>query len=51
MDTTGEVLWINTQRGRLRNLITAIESEAHTEVDIHFFEDGKLSTIPRGTSR
>ncbi len=35
----------------LRAIIANVASGQNTKVNIHIFEDGKLSTIPKGTSR
>jgi RHS repeat-associated protein len=50
-DVTGvQVLGRGQSAGELRNVITALQTGGNQKVDIHIYENGQVSTIPRGST-
>ncbi len=51
-DVTGvQVLGRGQTSAELRNVITTLQTGANQQVDVHIYEGGQLSTIPRGSTQ
>jgi RHS repeat-associated protein len=51
-DVTGvQVLGRGQTSGELRNVITTLQTGSNRHVDVHIYESGQVSTIPRGSTQ
>jgi len=49
--TNVQVLGRGQIAGELRNVITTLQTGGNQRVDVHFFENGQISTIPHGSTQ